>query len=196
MLLTWETASEIDNAGFHLWRTETEDAEYNRITDYLIPAEGGPTQGAEYSYEDFDVVSGLTYYYQLEDIDYSGISTFHGPVSATLGAEAIALIYPEDGALVPVYPPAVFEWEGARLERFKLGFSTDPDFESRVIMLPRGSKRHGRWITGESYTPNRREWRMIRHLGRRGGTMYWAVSGKDEAGKGFVSKTFQLNIEY
>ncbi|PXF57168.1 MAG: hypothetical protein C4B58_10935 [Deltaproteobacteria bacterium] len=195
IILKWETASEIDNAGFHLWRTETEDAEYSRITDYLIPAEGGPAQGTEYSYEDFDVVSGLTYYYQLEDIDYAGVSTFHGPVSATLSDEAIALIFPEDGALIPAYPPTAFEWDGAGLERFKLNFSTDPDFESKVVVLQRGYKRHGRWITGESYTPNRKEWRSIRRLGRKGRTVYWAVYGEDKAGKGFVSKTFQLKIE-
>lgn len=85
VLLEWETACEIDNVGFHIWRTETEDTEYVSITDYLIPAEGGPTWGATYSYEDFDVVPGRTYYYKLEDIDYAGVSTFHGPVSAWVG---------------------------------------------------------------------------------------------------------------
>ena len=35
-------------------------------------------------YEDLDVVPGRTYYYELEDIDYSGISTFHGPVWALI----------------------------------------------------------------------------------------------------------------
>lgn len=195
VLLEWETASEIDNAGFYLWRTETEYAEYVRITDYLIPAEGGPIQGATYAYEDFDVVPGLTYYYQLEDIDYDGVSTFHGPVSATLGNEDISLIFPDNCALIPVYPPPSFEWESADLVRFKLGFSRSPDFTGRVIVLPRGSKRHGRWITGESYTPNWWEWRRIRHLNRRGKTVHWAVYGEDEAGKGFVSKTFELKIE-
>ena len=194
MLLEWETASEIDNAGFHLWRTDTEDAEYNRITDYLIPAEGGPTQGAIYSYEDLYVGPGVTYYYQLEDIDYDGVSAFHGPVSATLGDEAIVLIYPEDGALIPVYLPAAFEWEGAGLERFKLGFSRSPDFTDEIIMLPQSFNRNGAWITGESYTPTWREWRKIRRLGRRGQTVYWAVYGEDEAGEGFVSKTFEMKL--
>ena len=116
VFLEWETASEIDNAGFHIWRTETEDAEYDRITDYLIPAEGGPTQGAEYSYEDFAVVPGLTYYYHLEDIDYDGISAFHGPVSATLGDEDIGrLIYPKKPKPVPFYPLG-FDQDGAGLE--------------------------------------------------------------------------------
>jgi hypothetical protein len=77
ILLTWHTASEIDNAGFHLWRSETEDGEYVRITDSLIPAQGSPTLGVEYEYEDLDVEPGRTYYYKLEDIDTDGVNTFH-----------------------------------------------------------------------------------------------------------------------
>ena len=84
MLVEWETASENNTAGFHLWRSETLGGGYARITEYLIPAEGGPSWGAEYEYEDLDVVSGRTYYYELEDIDYGGISTFHGPVWARI----------------------------------------------------------------------------------------------------------------
>ena len=89
ILLTWETASEIDNAGFHLWRGEEKGEEYIRITKHLIPAEGGFSWGAEYEYDDFDVTPGQTYYYKLEDIDNIGNSSFHGPVSATLIFEDI-----------------------------------------------------------------------------------------------------------
>ena len=39
--------------------------------------------GASYTYTDTDVVKGVTYYYQLEDVDIHGVSAFHGPVSAT-----------------------------------------------------------------------------------------------------------------
>ena len=89
VLLTWETASEIDNAGFHLWRSETEDGQYVRITDSLIPAEGSPALGAEYEYEDFDVEPGKTYYYKLEDIDTDGVNTFHTE-SVTLPGTTVA----------------------------------------------------------------------------------------------------------
>ena len=161
ILLDWETASEINNAGFHLWRSETEDGAYVQITDLLIPAKGSPTWGAEYQYEDFDVEAGLTYYYKLEDIDYNGISTFHGPVSATVGDDAILLLSPEDGASVSAFTPLTFEWEGDGLVRFKLNFSTSPDFTSKVIVLPRKTRRLRGWITEESYTPTRRKWRLM-----------------------------------
>ena len=79
--LKWETASEIDNAGFNIWRSETEAGEYVKITDNLIPAQGSDYQ---YSFTDDAVVKGNTYYYKLEDIDLYGVATFHGPVSARM----------------------------------------------------------------------------------------------------------------
>ena len=84
--LAWETASEIDNAGFHIWRSDSEDGEYVRITDALISAQGDSVTGASYVYEDLDA-SGTGYSYKLEDIDYSGVSTFHD-----LTARYVALV--------------------------------------------------------------------------------------------------------
>lgn len=84
MLVEWETASEIDNASFNLWRSEAEAGLYTKLNADLIPARGGPTIGASYSYLDEAVTNGVTYWYKLEDVDLYGVSTFHGPVSATL----------------------------------------------------------------------------------------------------------------
>ena len=83
VILQWSTESEIDNAGFNIYRSETENGQYNTINDSLIPAEGSTIQGASYEYIDSGLRNGKTYYYKLEDIDTNGISTFHGPVSAT-----------------------------------------------------------------------------------------------------------------
>jgi len=83
--LSWETASEKDNAGFHVWRSSGPDEEYTRMTDTLIPAQGGFTWGARYEYVDQTAVPGITYSYKLEDADTSGNGSFHGPVSAWVG---------------------------------------------------------------------------------------------------------------
>jgi hypothetical protein len=83
VIIQWSTEAEIDNAGFNLYRAETEDGEYTKINDSLIPTQGSSTQGASYEYIDTGLRNKKTYYYKLEDIDLNGKLTFHGAVSAT-----------------------------------------------------------------------------------------------------------------
>jgi hypothetical protein len=83
VILEWSTESETDNAGFNIYRSESENGQYTKINDTLIPAQGSSTQGASYEFTDKDVQNRKTYYYKLEDIDLNGTSTMHGPVSAT-----------------------------------------------------------------------------------------------------------------
>lgn len=80
VLVYWETSAEVDNAGFYVWRSEQPDGIFVRLNDAIIPSEGGSTWGAVYSYRDPDALHGQTYYYKLEDVDYQGKSTLHGPV--------------------------------------------------------------------------------------------------------------------
>lgn len=84
ILLQWETASETNNAGFHTWRSEKKDVEYTRITESIIPSEGGASNGAEYSYNDVKVTPGKTYYYKLQNVYNNGKTRFHGPVEVTV----------------------------------------------------------------------------------------------------------------
>jgi len=83
VIIQWLTEAEIDNAGFNIYRSETEDGNYIKINDSLIPAQGSSTQGASYEFVDKDVKNRKTYYYKLEDIDLNGKSTMHRQVSAT-----------------------------------------------------------------------------------------------------------------
>lgn len=80
VIVTWETESELDTAGFHLYRSDSEAGPFVRITDQLIPASPDPNTGGSYSFPDQNVASGHTYYYQLEDIENSGAATRHGPI--------------------------------------------------------------------------------------------------------------------
>ena len=88
--LTWETGSEIDNLGFHLYRSTTEEGPYERITSNVIPGLGSSPEGARYSYVDSGLMNGVTYYYKLEDIETTGATELHGPVSATPTTETPA----------------------------------------------------------------------------------------------------------
>ena len=75
--LLWETATEVDNAGFNIYRARLKDGIYKKINDTLIPAQGDAVSGASYSY--IDTPGNGTFYYKLEDVDYYGVSTIHGP---------------------------------------------------------------------------------------------------------------------
>lgn len=81
--LEWVTESELDNYGFYIYRSETEDGVYVRINDELIPAKGSITQGAKYKFDDKDANNRQKYCYILEDVDIYGFTTIHGPKCAT-----------------------------------------------------------------------------------------------------------------
>jgi hypothetical protein len=81
--LAWETGTEVDNAGFNLYRATAESGPYAKINGALIAAEGDPVSGAGYSFLDKGLSPG-TYYYKLEDVDLTGTTTLHGPVSAAV----------------------------------------------------------------------------------------------------------------
>ena len=96
IIIIWNTASELNNAGFNLWRGEAKDGKYTRINSKIIEAEGGATLKTEYSYSDNTAKAGVTYYYKLEDIDLKGASTFHGSVS---------IMIPMTKSAADYYPP-------------------------------------------------------------------------------------------
>jgi len=81
--LAWVTESEIDNAGFNIWRADAADGEYVKLNEEIIPAKGSETKGANYVFTDHTAKNRMTYFYKLQDIDVYGTSTFHGPASAT-----------------------------------------------------------------------------------------------------------------
>jgi hypothetical protein len=70
--VTWETASEVETAGFHVLRARSPDGDFTRITETPVPAEGDPLVGASYRYEDIDVTWGQRYVYQLEEVELDG----------------------------------------------------------------------------------------------------------------------------
>lgn len=84
ILVTWETVVELDNLGFNVWRGSSPDAPDTQLNASLIPSQApGSGQGSAYEWEDTEVEAGVTYYYWLEALDVNGLTTRHGPVSAT-----------------------------------------------------------------------------------------------------------------
>jgi hypothetical protein len=84
VLVTWETATEVDNVGFNLLRSTSADGVYVQLNDTLIPSQSpGAVSGATYTWLDEAVQPGTVYYYKLEAIEVGGASTMHGPTSSS-----------------------------------------------------------------------------------------------------------------
>jgi uncharacterized repeat protein (TIGR03803 family) len=184
--VSWKTGAETDTAGFHLWRSTDEQGDYARITQDLIPSEGGPLLGATYRYIDQDVQPGKTYFYKLEDIDTSGESTFHGPFRTE--GPSIALLSPEDKSLFSATPPT-FRWNAQGVSRCRVQFSGTPDFTGRVITTL--AFREG----VSSYTPGPSVWRRISRLKGTGSTLFWRVFGRDKKGTKAVSESLSFDVQ-
>lgn len=82
-LVSWETASELDNLGFNLYRGVDPSGPDRQLNATLIPSQSpGSSGGFSYTWEDrADLSPGVTYFYWVEDVDIQGATTMHGPVS-------------------------------------------------------------------------------------------------------------------
>lgn len=107
VLVTWQTNSELTNTGFNLYRGVSEAGPDRQLNETLIPSQGpGSPNGFVYTWEDRqNLVTGTTYYYWVDDIDFSGRATRHGPVSVTYSSPtAVQLV---DAGAVATLPLAI-----------------------------------------------------------------------------------------
>jgi hypothetical protein len=72
VVVTWETASEVDTAGFLLYRSDSPASPFSLLTETPVPAQGDPLVGDSYRYVDRDVTWGQRYFYQLEEVERNG----------------------------------------------------------------------------------------------------------------------------
>ncbi len=82
VILRWETASEIDNLGFNVYRATRKRGPWKMLNRQLIPSNvppGSPV-GSQYEWNDATARPNRRYFYMLEDVDVNGTSTKHGPV--------------------------------------------------------------------------------------------------------------------
>ena len=68
----WTTESELDNAGFNIYRSETRDGEYKQVNTELIEGAGTTGERSVYSWVDQTAKPGVVYYYQIEDVSFAG----------------------------------------------------------------------------------------------------------------------------
>ena len=81
VIVEWSTSSELDTAGFNLYRRQLGSDQETLVNDTLIPASPDPLIGADYEYEDSNVQSGQEYNYYLEEVEFNGTTTRYGPIA-------------------------------------------------------------------------------------------------------------------
>ena len=70
--IRWTTESELDNAGFNIYRSKNRDGEYKQINTELIEGQGTTGERTTYSWIDPTAKPGIVYYYQIEDVSFAG----------------------------------------------------------------------------------------------------------------------------
>jgi hypothetical protein len=78
--LKWSTASEVDNFGFDIYRSTSEDGPFDRITSQAIPGAGTVDAPQYYEFVDDSIDAGIDYYYYIESISVDGIRERFSPI--------------------------------------------------------------------------------------------------------------------
>ncbi len=73
VMLTWATASEIDNAGFNVLRREGREGVFRVVTPALIAGAGTTGERSTYTFTDTTAKSGVLYFYQIEEVSFDGM---------------------------------------------------------------------------------------------------------------------------
>lgn len=78
-VITWETASEVNTAGFNVYRGPSAEGPWTQVNTTLIPPASDPVSGGSYEFRDTSAVANQTYYYLLEEVELNGASTRYPP---------------------------------------------------------------------------------------------------------------------
>ena len=70
--IRWTTESELDNAGFNIYRSEARDGEFKQVNSELIEGAGTTGERSTYNWVDQTAKPGVIYYYQIEDVSFAG----------------------------------------------------------------------------------------------------------------------------
>lgn len=191
--LRWETASEIDNAGFAILEQGSRNKQYARLQESLIPAEGTPTSGAIYTYVHDTAINGKKIRLRLEDWAFDGNNTIH--VNETVEVVPNPK-NPPTKLLRPAYSEALSRKSDVKLEwgvvkatsKRVVELSGDPTFPAGgTIEINAGSTT--------SRTLSRKEKAHAEDLAIAGdGGIYWRVKGQDSKGSTVYSDVFVFEL--
>jgi hypothetical protein len=198
VLLTWDTATELDNLGFNVLRKPELGGPWQIINPALVPAQGDPLAGASYSLVDTDVVNGVEYRYRLEDIDLHGFNTLHPPKRAVANPASppIKLKAPAYGRSFQAEESMALAWATDLRGPARVQLSADPTFpeDNRVEFPARARGRLGE----VEVVLNRHEAMMVSAVAATAedGQVYWRVVSSRSANQpDAVSDVFRFQQE-
>ena len=70
--ITWETQSELNNAGFFIKRSQQKNGQFVVVNPTMIAGAGTTSEKQSYSYADTTAQPNIVYYYQIEDVSLDG----------------------------------------------------------------------------------------------------------------------------
>ena len=70
--VSWTTESSLENAGFHLYRSTHRSSGFIRVNPRLIQGAGTTPERRTYTYIDKPPNADVAYYYQIQEVSYSG----------------------------------------------------------------------------------------------------------------------------
>ena len=72
VVIRWTTESELDNAGFNILRSDSQNGEFKQVNDEMIQGKGTTGERSTYKWVDASAKPGVIYYYQIEDVSFAG----------------------------------------------------------------------------------------------------------------------------
>ena len=75
IVIRWSTETEVNTAGFNLYRSLSAGGPWEKINERLIPGAADPLRGGTYVFTDTAVIAGQTYWYELEEVETGGRTT-------------------------------------------------------------------------------------------------------------------------
>jgi hypothetical protein len=89
IFIRWSTETEVNTAGFNVYRAPSEDGPWEKINQRLIPGSPDPLRGGSYVFTDTNVIAGVAYWYELEEVELGGRATRLERTTATAQARGL-----------------------------------------------------------------------------------------------------------
>ncbi len=187
--VSWETALEVDNQGFFVWKRDPLFGAETRVSGF-IPAIAQNGQGATYSFTDKTALNGVEGLYFLEDVDLYGVHTRHPFVAAVANPQnpPIRLQSPAYGAQWSTSIPLTLTFEG-KGSALQVLFSSDPKFADprQAVALP--------VRTPGSLSLTRADMARLGALAQTShGILYWEIVQPSRSGVNVLSQTWRLDL--